>query len=371
MYIKKLKIEKQEIGMNYLKNKILNALILFCFLFFKIGVTVENKIPALCQVFKEYFPIGAAVNLKTVVSHSELLKKHFNSITLENHLKWGLIHPLPDKYNFEDADKIIKFAIENKMKIRGHTLVWHVQIPDWVFKDEKGNMIDKEKLLERLYEHIKNVVGYYKGKIYAWDVVNEAISDKKNEFLRDVPWYNICGEEVIEKAFIWTHEIDPDAILFYNDYNIEFPTKREKVYQLIKKLKEKGVPIHGVGIQAHWKLDEKMPEYLEESIKKFASLGLQVQITEFDISIYLDDNEKFNSPLEVPSERFIKQKEIYKKAFEVIRRNKQYITGVTFWGIADDATWLDKFPVKGRKDFPLLFDINHNPKQVFWEIVKF
>jgi endo-1,4-beta-xylanase len=332
---------------------------------------MKKDIPSLCEVYKNYFPVGAAVNLKTIISHADLLKKHFNSITPENHLKWGLIHPLPDKYNFEDANKIINFAIENKMKIRGHTLVWHIQVPDWVFKDEKGNWIDKETLLNRLHQHIENVVGYYKGKIYAWDVVNEAISDKEGEFLRDVPWYRIGGEGVIEKAFIWTHEIDPDAVLFYNDYNLELPSKREKAYTLIKKLKEKGVPIGGIGIQAHWGLKGITPEDLEESIKKFSSLGIQVQITEFDISIYLDNNEKFNSIEEVPEERIQKQLELYKKAFEVLRRNKELITGVTFWGVADDVTWLDNFPVKGRKNFPLLFDIHHKPKRIFWEIINF
>jgi endo-1,4-beta-xylanase len=332
---------------------------------------MNKNIPSLCEIYKDYFPIGATINLKTVVSHADLLKKHFNSITPENHLKWGLIHPLPDKYNFEDANRIINFAIENKMKIRGHTLVWHIQVLDWVFKDENGNWVDKDTLLKRLHQHIKNVVGYYKGKIYAWDVVNEAISDKEGEFLRDVPWYRIGGEEVIEKAFLWTHEIDPDAVLFYNDYNLELPSKREKAYNLIKKLKEKGVPIGGVGIQAHWGLQGITPKDLEASIKKFALLGIQVQITEFDISIYLDNNERFNSIEEVPEERIQKQIELYKKAFEVLRKYKNLITGVTFWGVADDATWLDNFPVKGRKNFPLLFDIYHKPKKVFWEIINF
>ncbi|MEN2983857.1 MAG: endo-1,4-beta-xylanase [Dictyoglomaceae bacterium] len=329
---------------------------------------MNKEIPALKEVYKNYFPIGAAVNPTTINTHKDLLEKHFNSITPENQMKWEIIHPSPDVYNFSEADKIVEFALKNNMKIRGHTLLWHQQVPSWVFKDEKGNLVSKEVLLKRLEEHIKRVVGYYKGKVYAWDVVNEAISDNPSEFLRDAPWYKIGGEEIIEKAFVWAHEADPNALLFYNDYNLEEPTKRNKAYELVKRLKEKKIPIHGVGIQGHWTLSWPTPSMLEESIKKFQSLGVQVQITEFDISIYYDRNENANFT-DPPLDRIERQAEIYKNAFEVLRRYKNVITGVTFWGVADDATWLDYWPVRGRKDHPLLFDVKHNPKKAFWEIV--
>lgn len=354
-------------------NKIFLSILFLISLFLSISCKEENmnkEIPSLYETYKDYFPIGSAVNPTTIETHKDLLEKHFNSITPENQMKWEIIHPLPDVYNFSEADKIVEFANKNNMKIRGHTLVWHQQIPSWVFKDEKGNYVSKEILLKRLEEHIKKVVGYYKGKVYAWDVVNEAISDNPYEFLRDAPWYKIGGEEVIEKAFTWAHEADPQALLFYNDYNLEEPTKRNKAYELVKRLKEKGIPIHGVGIQGHWTLNWPTPYMLEESIKKFSSLGVQVQITEFDISIYYDryENNNFKNP---PSDRIDKQAEIYKKAFEVLRRYKNDINGVTFWGVADDATWLDYWPIQGRKDHPLIFDVNHNPKKAFWEIVKF
>ncbi|MCS7201413.1 MAG: endo-1,4-beta-xylanase [Dictyoglomus sp.] len=329
---------------------------------------MNKEIPALKEVYKNYFPIGAAVNPTTINTHKALLEKHFNSITPENQMKWEIIHPSPDVYNFSEADKIVEFALKNNMKIRGHTLLWHQQVPSWVFRDDKGNLVSKEVLLKRLEEHIKRVVGYYKGKVYAWDVVNEAISDNPSEFLRDAPWYKIGGEEIIEKAFIWAHEADPNALLFYNDYNLEEPRKRDKAYELVKRLKEKKIPIHGVGIQGHWTLSWPTPSMLEESIKKFQSLGVQVQITEFDISIYYDRNENANFT-DPPLDRIERQAEIYKKAFEVLRRYKNVITGVTFWGVADDATWLDYWPVRGRKDHPLLFDVKHSPKKAFWEVI--
>jgi len=333
--------------------------------------SMNTEIPSLCQVYKDYFLIGAAVNPQTIIFYDELLKKHFNSVTPENQMKWELIHPMAQTYRFAPADSIVDFALENNIKVRGHTLVWHQQTPEWVFRDDNGKNVDKNTLLKRLEEHIKNVVGHYKGKVYAWDVVNEAISDNPSEFLRDALWYKIGGEEVIEKAFIWAHEADPNALLFYNDYNLEDPVKRDKAYQLVKRLKDKGIPIHGVGIQAHWLLNWPTPKMLEDAIKKFASLGVQVQITEFDISIYTDRNENANFSKNPPEDRIEKQAQAYKEAFEVLRRNKDYVTGVTFWGVADDITWLDSWPVRGRKDYPLLFDMNHNPKKAFWEVVNF
>jgi endo-1,4-beta-xylanase len=327
-------------------------------------------IPSLKEVYKDYFLIGAAVSNLNIYNYEDLLKKHFNSLTPENQMKWEVIHPRPNVYNFNDADEIVDFAMKNGMKVRGHTLVWHNQTPPWVFAGKDGGLGTKEELLERLKEHIKEVVGHYKGKVYAWDVVNEALSDNPYEFLRKAPWYDICGEEVIEKAFIWAHEVDPDAKLFYNDYNLEDPVKREKAYQLVKRLKEKGVPIHGIGIQGHWTLSWPTPKMLEDSIKRFLELGVEVQITEFDISIYYDRNENNNFKVP-PEDRLEKQAQLYKEAFAILRKYKGKVTGVTFWGVADDYTWLFFWPVRGREDYPLLFDKNHNPKKAFWEIVNF
>jgi endo-1,4-beta-xylanase len=347
--------------------------LLFLLLLLSISTLKEVRaveIPSLKEVYKDYFLIGAAVSNLNIYNYEDLLKKHFNSLTPENQMKWEVIHPRPNFYNFNDADEIVDFAMKNGMKVRGHTLVWHNQTPPWVFAGKDGGLGTKEELLERLKEHIKEVVGHYKGKVYAWDVVNEALSDNPYEFLRKAPWYDICGEEVIEKAFIWAHEVDPDAKLFYNDYNLEDPVKREKAYQLVKRLKEKGVPIHGIGIQGHWTLSWPTPKMLEDSIKRFLELGVEVQITEFDISIYYDRNENNNFKVP-PEDRLEKQARLYKEAFAILRKYKGKVTGVTFWGVADDYTWLFFWPVRGREDYPLLFDKNHNPKKAFWEIVNF
>jgi endo-1,4-beta-xylanase len=200
--------------------------------------------------YKGYFPIGVAVSPRALKGpEAELILAQFNSMTAENAMKMGPIHPAENRYNWEPADEIVDFAVANGLKMRGHTLCWHSQTPDWLFKDGKGNEVTKEVLFQRLKDHITNVVTRYKGKIYAWDVVNEAIDDDDTKFYRDSPWYKICGEEFIAKAFQYAHEADPDAILFYNDYNTESPGKRKRIFEIVKKLVDAKVPIHGVGLQ--------------------------------------------------------------------------------------------------------------------------
>jgi endo-1,4-beta-xylanase len=218
-------------------------------------------------------------------------------------------------------------------------------------------------------------VSRYKGKIYAWDVVNEAIADDSTKLLRDSQFYKICGEDFIVKAFEYAHAADPNAILFYNDYNSERPEKRDRIYTLLKKLKDNGVPIHGVGLQGHWSLTEPTEKELRDALDKYSSLGLAVQITELDVSIY--PWEKFRRERRPgESDEFtpeLEQKQIdqYKKVFGILREYKNAITGITFWNISDRYSWLDTYPVPGRKNYPLLFDQNLKPKKAFWEVVKF
>ena len=319
--------------------------------------------------YQSYFPIGVAVSPQVLTGEEgELIKKHFNSITAENVMKMGPIHPEENRYNWEAADQIVAFAQANNMKMRGHCLVWHNQTPGWIFKDKSGNEVSKEVLLQRLKDHIYAVVGRYKGKIYAWDVVNEAISDQDNETYRQSPWYQICGEEFIIKAFEYAHQADPDAILFYNDYNTESPSKRSKILKLVQGLKKASLPIHGVGLQGHWSIYGTTDEAVAESIDQFASLGLQLQITELDVSVYRSKEEP---QTEYTSEMEKKQTELYTSLFELFRNNKKIISGITFWNVTDKRSWLDNFPVKGRKNYPLLFDQQLKPKKAYWEIVKF
>jgi endo-1,4-beta-xylanase len=340
-------------------------------------VTAIKNEKGLKDYYKKYFPIGVSVTTENLKSdEGDFILQQFNSLTPENSMKWAPIHPQENVYNWKDADSIISFAQRNDLRVRGHNLCWHNQVPNWLFVDNSGKTVSKEILLQRLKDHIKTVVSRYKGKIYAWDVVNEAISDKTDEYLRPSQWYQICGEEYIAKAFQYAHEADPDAVLFYNDYNEINATKREKIYRLVKSLKDSGVPIGGIGLQGHWAINEPSRKQLESTIKKFIDLGLKIQITELDISVYPKEHTARERRPEdadtvFTSEKEMKQMEEYKMCFEIFRKYKKYISGVTFWNVSDRHNWLDNFPVRGRKDYPLLFDKNLKPKKAFWEVVKF
>lgn len=332
--------------------------------------------PTLKAAYKDYFPIGVAVAPRNLTGpEADLIVQQFNSVTPENAMKMGPIHPEENRYFWRDADAIVDFARKNGMKVRGHTLCWHNQTPPWFFTDSTGKAVSREVLLSRLQEHITQVVGRYKGKVYAWDVVNEAVPDGGEDTYRPSKFYDILGEDYIEKAFEYAHAADPQARLFYNDYNTENSTKRDKIFQILKKLKDKKVPLHGVGLQGHWSINEPSGPELEASIRKFAELGLEVQITELDLSVYPKEHqrrEKRTTDLsQLTPEMAQKQTTQYKMLFDTFRQHKGTLTGVTFWNVSDKSSWLDNFPVPGRKDFPLLFDQNLKPKEAFWPVVNF
>ena len=339
--------------------------------------TSTSSEKGLKDYYKDYFPIGVAVSPRALkTDEANLILQQFNSMTPENAMKMGPIHPEENRYNWRDADSIAAFAKRHGLRLRGHTLCWHNQTPGWLFKDSEGKNVSKEILLQRLKDHITAVVTRYKGTIYAWDVVNEVISDKKDEYFRPSLWYQICGEEFVAKAFQFAHEADPDALLFYNDYNEINAVKREKIYRLVKGLKDAGIPIHGVGLQGHWAIDEPTEGQLDSTIRRFADMGLKVQITELDISVYPKEHdarpwkpEDADTVFSLEKEK--RQLEQYAMCFRIFRKYKDVISGVTFWNISDRNSWLDNFPVRGRKDYPLLFDRNLKPKKAFWEVVKF
>lgn len=341
-----------------------------------IATAQAQEAKGLKEYYQDYFPIGVAVNSRSLVSpQAYFITYNFNSITAENDMKMGPLQPKEGVFNWTNADKIVDFAVKNNLKIRGHVLCWHEQAGDWIFVDNDGKNVSREVLLDRLRTHIHTVVNRYKGKVYAWDVVNEAIDDNPNNLLRNSKWKEIIGEDFVEKAFEYAHEADPNAKLFYNDYNSVMPEKAARIYTLLKRLKDKNIPIHGMGLQAHWSIFGPSREELESAIERYASLGLEIHITELDVSIYRwepgrrakwpDESDEFTPQLQQA------QAERYEMFFEVFRKYKDHITSVTFWNATDRYTWLDYFPVRGRKNYPSLFDVDAKPKPAFWKVVDF
>jgi endo-1,4-beta-xylanase len=354
-------------------------LISCCLLFLSASCQQRAATPTkgLKDYYKNYFTMGVAVSPRSLkTDEAELIVREFGSITAENAMKMGPIHPKENEYFWTHSDSIVAFAQRNNLRLRGHTLCWHNQTPAWMFVDAAGDTVSKEVLLKRLEDHITTVVSRYKGKIYAWDVVNEVISDKKDEYLRNSVWYKICGEDFIAKAFEFAHKADPKAILFYNDYNEISPVKRAKIIKLVQGLQEKGVPIHGIGLQAHWAVNEPSREQLDATLTEFAALNLNLQITELDISIYPKEHnarERIASDYDTAytSDKEKQQVEAYAMCFELFRKHKKSITGITFWNVSDRYSWLDHFPVRDRKDYPLLFDKNLKPKKAYQKVVSF
>jgi endo-1,4-beta-xylanase len=358
------------------------------------GGTTSSKPPtyggggatSLGEKYKDLFPIGAAVDSQSYNTHATLLKKHFNSVTPENEMKFDALHPNENTYTWTAADNIVNFATSNNMKIRGHALVWHRQTPAWVF-----NPATRDSVLAKMQAHINSVMTHYKGKVYAWDVVNEAIMDDGHYRNGDEPnddqksqWYKIVGVDYIAEAFKYAHAADPSAKLFYNDYYNYVPARREAIYSMLKGLLDKQVPLHGVGLQAHFNIEPstvtthqayyQRVEELEKAIELYASLGLEVQITEMDVSLYVPGvtytSDQFYTAATFTDALQAKQAERYRDFFNLYRKHRDVITGVTLWGIADDNTWLSEF-TSGRKDFPLLFDTNQQPKKAYYAVVDF
>ncbi|MCL4640890.1 MULTISPECIES: endo-1,4-beta-xylanase [Olivibacter] len=354
-----------------------NAICLFLFVLLCVqSLMAQNNTKGLKDYYQEFFPIGVAVNGRSLAGQeAHLLLQEFNSITPENAMKMEVIHPRKLEYNWALADSIVAFAQKNRLRVRGHTLLWHEQVPDWFFLDDQGAPVTKDTLLKRLKDHITTVVGRYKGKVYAWDVLNEAIDDNPKQFLRQSKWLEIAGEEILAKAFEYAHEVDPDALLFYNDYNSERPEKRERIYRLVKKLVDDGVPIHGIGLQGHWSIFEPSTSDLEQALERYASLGLQLHFTELDVSVYPWEKERRRKrPGEIDAlTPALEEKQIaqYEMIFSVFRKYKSHITSVTFWNLSDRYSWLDHYPVQGRKNYPLLFDRNLERKKAYYKVVDF
>jgi endo-1,4-beta-xylanase len=332
-------------------------------------IEIQKNIPSLKDVFAGDFKLGSAFLVSEIADpdgpDAQLFKKHFNSLTAGNELKWDATEPREGQFNFTRADMAFHFAIDNGIAFRGHTLVWHSQTPDWVFHDANGNLASKDVLLQRLKRHIDTEFGRYKGNIYAWDVVNEVIDPSQPNGMRNSLWYQIAGEEFIEKAFVYAHEADPAAKLFINDYNTHDPLKRQFLHDLIKRLKDKGIPVDGVGHQMHINIQNPSVPEIDATLGTFTDLGIEQQITEMDMSSYMNDTDSWDS---FPLDQQIKQAYRYKDIFDVFKKYRDQITAVTFWGKDDGNTWLRTFPT-ARKNWPLLFDEQLQAKYAYWGLV--
>ncbi len=334
-------------------------------------VPIQTDIPSLKDVLRPDFPIGTAIVRDQIIGRpSELLTKHFSSVTPGNALKWDATEPAEGRFDFAEADAEVDFAVEHGLKIRGHTLVWHSQAPDWIFKDAAGKDLtatpaNKALLLRREESHIRAVMGRYKGKIYAWDVVNEVIDEYQADGLRRSKWFQIAGLDFIRTAFRVAHEVDPAAKLYVNDYNSTQPNKRAALVKLVRQLRAERVPVDGVGHQLHIDIEKPALAEVEQTLRTFAALGLDNQVTELDLSVYTNFSDKYAT---VPAAVLAEQGYRYADLFNVFRRQRAHLSSVTFWGQSDDASWLNTFPIT-RVNEPLPFDGQLQAKPAYWGIV--
>lgn len=340
--------------------------------------------PALKDVFGDKFLVGVAVNVRQSsevdTASVKIIKKHFNSIVAEDCMKSANIHPEEDRYNFEQADQFVKFGQENNMAIIGHCLIWHSQLAPWFCVDQKGNNVSAEVLKQRMKDHITTIVTRYKGKIKGWDVVNEAIEEDGS--YRKTKFYEILGEEYIPLAFQYAHEADPDAELYYNDYGMNVPGRRDAVVKLVNSLKAKGLRIDAVGMQGHMGMDYPTIEDFEASMLAFAGTGVKVMITEWDMSALptvkrsanISDTVTFRKamnpyPEALPNSVSAVWNARMKAFFNLFLKHADIVERVTAWGVSDGDSWKNNFPVRGRKEYPLLFDRNYEMKPFLKELI--
>jgi endo-1,4-beta-xylanase len=343
--------------------------------------------PALKDVFRDDFRVGVAIGPSTFAGRNPkaqaLVLQHFDAVSPENVLKWESVHPRADGYNFGPADAYVDFGAQHGMFVVGHTLVWHKQTPAWVFEDGAGKPASRELLLQRMHDHIAAVVGRYKGRIQGWDVVNEAIADDGS--LRQTKWLEIIGPDFIEKAFQFAHEADPDAQLYYNDFNAWKPAKRDGIARLVQQLRAKGIPVQAVGMQGHYGIDYPSTALVDSAIVRYAALGVKVNFTELDIDVLpnptgrqgSDIGERF-APVAgydpytagLPAAMQNRLAQRYADIFGVFLRHADVIDRVTFWGVADGDSWLNGWPMGRRTSYPLLFDRDYQPKPAFQAVVE-
>lgn len=339
--------------------------------------------PSLKEAVGDKFLVGVALNTRQSSGRDtaavRLINQHFNSIVAENCMKSAAIHPTEDRYDFRDADRFVDFGTQNGMAVIGHCLIWHSQVPAWFFVGEDGKDVTPEVLKQRMKDHIYTVVGRYKGRVKGWDVVNEAIVEDGS--YRKSKFYEILGEEFIPLAFQYAHEADPDAELYYNDYGMNVPGRRDAVVKMVNSLKEKGLRIDALGMQGHMDMHYPSPEQFEQSIVAFAATGCKVMVTEWDMSALpfvsssanITDTAEYKAKLNpypdgLPEQVSQAWNRRMKEFFDLFVKHSDVITRVTVWGLTDGDSWKNGFPVHGRTDYPLLFDRNYIAKPFIQEI---
>jgi endo-1,4-beta-xylanase len=342
--------------------------------------------PALKSLVPPGMLIGAALNQDQSDGHDTMsvaiVTHHFNTITPENMLKWERVHPEPRRYTFEPVDRLVAFGERHGMKVVGHALVWHQQTPKWVFSRDDGSPADRATLTARLKEHIDAVAGRYRGRIHGWDVVNEALEEDGT--LRKSPWREILGDDYVALAFEHARAADPQAELYYNDYNLWKPEKLEGALRIARDLRARGLRIDGIGEQGHYVIDGPSVAEVESMVQKIAAAGFKVHITELDVDVLPRDPEVWGADLArqakireatdlyvkgLPDAQQRQLAERYAELFAMFARHRESIARVTFWGVTDRHTWLHNFPVRGRTNHPLLWDRDGRPKPAFDAVV--
>ena len=365
--------------------RLLSVALIISFIFASCQVKNNEENISLKNALEGKFYIGTAMNHTQILgldsASLKIIKEQFNSIVAENCMKSEQIHPKENEYYFDLADQFIDFGEANNMNIIGHTLIWHSQAPKWFFVDEEGNEVSKEVLIERMKNHIHTVVGRYKGRVKGWDVVNEAILDDGS--FRKSKFYQIIGEDFIKLAFQFAHEADPAAELNYNDFSMAKEGKRKGVVAMVKSLQNEGIRIDGIGMQSHIAMKYPDIREYEKSIVAFSELGVNVMITELDLSVIPSpyDNDgadvgnrfKYSEAMDpykngMPDSAIVAFNKRYMEFFNLYLKHQKDISRVTLWGVNDGNSWRNNWPIPGRTDYPLLFDRENNAKQIVNDI---
>lgn len=344
------------------------------------------KADGLAAAYRKDFRIGVAVSNQALEGKAdaqlELIAREFNCVTPENAMKWGVIRPDGVNWQWERADRLVDFANQHRMDVLGHTLVWHSQVPGSIFTDADRKPLTRDALLAKMHEHIDTLVGRYRGRVWAWDVVNEAI-DEGNGWRRS-QWFNIIGEDFMEQAFRFAHAADRKARLLYNDYNMHNPQKVEFLAKVLRGYLDRGVPISGVGTQSHVGLGYPDLEQWERSIATFADMGLKVHITELDVDVLptpadtgadVANRAAYSAQMDpyrdgLPDEVQQKLADRYEQLFRILLKYRKSVERVTFWGLHDGISWKNDFPVRGRTNYPLLFDRQMQHKPAYDRLMK-